>query len=152
MKYGFIKDGTAYLYFEISEGKRTSGNIDYIDEARAIRKSPQEVITEKGLKELIVPSDFDGNASLYNYVERDNKIILAGLKSEVATKKERQADVSRISTLRTELASEDYKVIKCAEYQLNGLEMPYDLVELTASRNEKREEINSLETKWGYNK
>ena len=148
MKYGFIKDETVCLYFEIVNGKRTSGNIDYADETRKVIKSPQEVITEKGLKELIVPSDFDGNASHYNYVESDNKIILAGLKSEVITEKEKQADLSRLQALQRQLKDTDYKVIKCMENQLNGFELPYDVLQLQAERQAWRDEINLLENKY----
>jgi len=147
MKYGYILNETVYLYFEVVDGKRISGNIDYNEKGE--RKLPADVIIEKGLQEVIVPNDFDGNTTHYNYVERDGKIVLAGLKDEVSTEKQRQADISRISTLKRELASEDYKVIKCIESQMNSLELPYNIVELTASRNAKREEINLLEQKWG---
>ena len=145
MKYGLIKDSKVVYLGQVNNGV-WQGQIFYNDDKT--RKTAEQIIVEKGLKEIIVPANFDGNATHYNYIEQDDKIVLAGLKSEVATKKERQADVSRISTLRTELASEDYKVIKRMESQLNGVDLPYNLAELTASRNAKREEINILENKW----
>lgn len=39
----------------------------------------------------------------------------------------------------------DWKVSKCMEYQAMGLEMPYDLEELHAARQDVRDEINDLQ-------
>lgn len=50
-----------------------------------------------------------------------------------------------ILNLKRQLESSDYKIIKCAEYQLAGLELPYDIVELNAARQDIRNKINELE-------
>lgn len=51
----------------------------------------------------------------------------------------------KIRSLKQRLAETDYKVIKCAECQLLGLEMPYDVETLHAQRQDIRDQINQLE-------
>ena len=51
----------------------------------------------------------------------------------------------QIAELKKQLSATDYKVIKCAESQLLGQEMPYDVAELHAERQAIRDEINRLE-------
>lgn len=48
---------------------------------------------------------------------------------------------------KNKLAESDYKVIKCYEYSLAGLDLPYDVTELHAEREAIREEIRTLEEK-----
>ena len=50
-----------------------------------------------------------------------------------------------IKELKEQLASTDYKVLKCYEYQLVGLELPYDIIALHAEKEILREQINQLE-------
>lgn len=52
---------------------------------------------------------------------------------------------ARIWGLKDQLAQGDYKIIKCAEAQLTGEPMPYDIEALVAERNAMRAEINELE-------
>lgn len=52
----------------------------------------------------------------------------------------------KIAELKKRLAATDYKVIKCAECQLLGEAMPYDVEALHAERQAIRDEINRLET------
>lgn len=51
----------------------------------------------------------------------------------------------KIRQLKEKLTATDYKVIKCAECQLLGLEMPYNVEQLHAERQAIRDEINRLE-------
>lgn len=51
----------------------------------------------------------------------------------------------KIQELKAKLSATDYKVIKCAECQLLGEELPYDVVELHAERQAIRDQINRLE-------
>lgn len=48
----------------------------------------------------------------------------------------------QIIALKAELTETDYKIIKCAEYQLAGLELPYNIVTLNADRQAIRNQIN----------
>ena len=57
----------------------------------------------------------------------------------------RQQREARIWELKEQLAQGDYKIIKCAEAQLTGEPMPYDVAILVAERNAMRAEINELE-------
>ena len=52
---------------------------------------------------------------------------------------------NEINTLKESLNNSDYKVIKCFEYQLAELEVPYDISELHTTRQALRDKINELE-------
>jgi hypothetical protein len=52
------------------------------------------------------------------------------------------------AVLENKLKASDYKVIKCYEYSLVGIELPYDINELHAERELIREEIRALEDKF----
>lgn len=51
-----------------------------------------------------------------------------------------------IDAIKAELSETDYQVIKCYEASLFGEELPYDIKALHEDRNEKRAQINALET------
>ena len=51
----------------------------------------------------------------------------------------------KTSILKQQISDTDYKIIKCYEYNLVGLELPYDISELHRSRQSMRDEINALE-------
>lgn len=52
---------------------------------------------------------------------------------------------AKIKELQSELNESDYKIIKCNEYKLAGLELPYDIEELHKQRQALRDEINKLQ-------
>lgn len=56
-----------------------------------------------------------------------------------------ETTASKIKALKAQLEATDYKIIKCSEYQLMGLELPYDIAELHAQRQALRDEINEME-------
>jgi hypothetical protein len=150
MKYGYIENGKL-VYIGRDDNGVWKGHIYYNDKGEKL--FPTEVLSMFGnagtpLKEIVVPPNFDGNYANYNFVEQNGKIVLAGLKAAAVAEQQRQANMRRISELKKLLAETDYKVIKCAEAQILGLEMPYDVQEITAQRQECREEINELEAKY----
>lgn len=51
----------------------------------------------------------------------------------------------RIAELKAQLSGTDYKIIKCSECSLAGVDLPYDVVVLHAQRQAIRDEINELE-------
>ena len=53
----------------------------------------------------------------------------------------------RIAEIEAKLSATDYKIIKCYEYQLVGLDLPYNISELHTERQSLRDEINALEEK-----
>ena len=52
---------------------------------------------------------------------------------------------SQITSLKSQLSSTDYKIIKCSEAQLLGEELPYDIASLHSERQVLRDKINELE-------
>ena len=50
-----------------------------------------------------------------------------------------------IEGMKQDLASSDYKIIKCMECFLVGKELPYDIEQLHAERQNQRNEINKRE-------
>ena len=52
---------------------------------------------------------------------------------------------NQIASLKNQLSSTDYKIIKCSEAQLLGEELPYDISSLHAERQTLRDKINELE-------
>ena len=64
---------------------------------------------------------------------------------EVPEPTEEEIKQARIAELKAELSSTDYKIIKCSECSLAGVELPYDISELHTARQALRDEINELE-------
>lgn len=52
---------------------------------------------------------------------------------------------SEIIKFKNKLKETDYQIIKSSEYQLLGLDIPYDLEELHKERQMLRNKINELE-------
>lgn len=55
------------------------------------------------------------------------------------------ANMKTIEKFQKSLSKSDYKIIKCYEYSLVGLEAPYDAEKLHEQREKIREEIRRLE-------
>ena len=55
-----------------------------------------------------------------------------------------EKDKKEIERLKQELTETDYKIIKCSEYSLAGVPLPYDVAELHAARQAIRDRINEL--------
>lgn len=53
--------------------------------------------------------------------------------------------VITVEQLKQQLADTDYRIIKCYEYELMGLPLPYDIAELHASRQAIRDTIADME-------
>lgn len=96
-------------------------------------------------------SDLDIEQPLY--VVDDNSEIAQRIKLykefELIIEDGQVVDVKQIKTiedLKLELANTDYKIIKCMEYQLAGLENPYNIHDLNKNRQSIRDNINAMET------
>lgn len=50
-----------------------------------------------------------------------------------------------VGLLKKKLGDSDYKIIKCAECSLAGLDAPYDIAALHMERQALRDRINALE-------
>lgn len=58
---------------------------------------------------------------------------------------EREQMEQEVRNLTCDLTAEDYKVIKCVEYQEAGKSAPYDLAALSVRRQAVRDRINELQ-------
>lgn len=52
---------------------------------------------------------------------------------------------NEIDICKARLNDTDYRIIKCYEYSLAGLDMPYDIAALHTARQELRDKISALE-------
>ena len=55
-----------------------------------------------------------------------------------------KSQAEQIAALKTQLSDTDYKIIKCSEYQLAGLDAPYDIAALHTERQATRDAITAL--------
>lgn len=83
-----------------------------------------------GMEEMDVVQAWDGSWYLSGYVPEEPQ---------------EEKDKKEIERLKQELSETDYKIIKCSEYSLAGVELPYDIAELHAKRQALRDRINELE-------
>ena len=68
---------------------------------------------------------------------------------EILNRETEEKKQAKIKELQSELNESDYKIIKCNEYKLAGLELPYDIEELHKQRQALRDEINELQESEG---
>lgn len=74
-----------------------------------------------------------------NWIYDENKY------QEILNEKTIEEKHAQIAILKQQLNETDYKIIKCSEYQLAGIEIPYNIAELHQERQEIRERINELQ-------
>ena len=125
-KYGYIENGFLRAR-EVEQGQVQNLSsewkpVDDIDESKSISDDDNYTI---GLG----PDD-NGNRISFNYEKVVNTTKIQG----------------EIDAIKAELSETDYQVIKCYEASLVGEELPYDIKALHEDRNEKRAQINALET------
>lgn len=125
-KYGYIENGFLRAR-EVEQGlvQNLSSEwkpVDDIDESKTISDDDNYTIR-------LVPYD-NGNRISFNYEKVVNTTKIQG----------------EIDAIKAELSETDYQVIKCYEASLVGEELPYDIKALHEDRNEKRAQINALET------
>ena len=127
MLYGYIKDNkvvyagrTVDGIWKGSKGIRKDGTRRTIEEVF-------ELFANEGnpLREIVIPSNFDYHYGDYNYVEKDGKIVIAGLTDEARRERERQADLIRIEELKRLIGSSEDKEALIEE--LNLLEQKWGL-------------------------
>jgi hypothetical protein len=125
-KYGYIENGFLRAR-EVEQGQVQNLSsewkpVDDIDESKTISDDDNYTIR-------LVPYD-NGNRISFNYENVVNTTKIQG----------------EIDAIKAELSETDYQVIKCYEASLVGEELPYDIKALHEDRNEKRAQINALET------
>ena len=90
------------------------------------------------IKEDAAPID---NVEKFAWADEDYEKVQMYIPNRVLTAEE------QILTLKNDLSSTDYQIIKCYEYQLLGQELPYNINELHIARQAIRDKINELEAK-----
>ena len=125
-KYGYIENGFLRAR-EVEQGQVLNLSsewkpVDVIDESKTISDDDNYTIR-------LVPYD-NGNRISFNYEKVVNTTKIQG----------------EIDAIKAELSETDYQVIKSYEASLVGEELPYDIKALHEDRNEKRAQINALET------
>lgn len=91
--------------------------------------------------------ELKGKALFKNYTplnipEEDWQKLKENVSSKSSLQKSKE---NEIKSLKSQLSSTDYQVIKCYEYSLAGLELPYDITLLHEEREAIREQIRALE-------
>lgn len=124
--YGYMENGFLRAR-DVEQGQAQNLSsewkpVDEIDESKTI--SDDEDCTIR-----LVPYD-NGNRISFKYEKVVNTTKIQG----------------EIDAIKAELSETDYQVIKCYEASLVGEELPYDIKALHEYRNEKRAQINALET------
>ena len=82
--------------------------------------------------------------NLVEELENDKEKYQKWLQLAKTSEERANADIE-IAKLQEDLNSTDYKIIKCSEYQLAGLDIPYNIAELHAKRQILRDRINELQ-------
>lgn len=120
-----------------------------LDENNYIKSYSKKYRTQGSILSASIPNETDPDKlKCYKYVKK--KFVLDADKwEEVKAKREKENHIKEtmqsIDSLKTTLSDSDYKFIKCLEYSLNNLEMPYDVETLHAERQALRDQINELE-------
>lgn len=91
----------------------------------------------------------DGLVFTPRYKIDKNKCTMIATAQEVyqdyLNQKSQAAKIKEVAELKARLDETDYKVIKCYEYQLAGVELPYDIQALHTERQTLRGRINEIE-------
>lgn len=113
----------------------------YITEKYVVEFDEEGNCLEELAENIVVTSPPDG---LYRAKWTGNEWIEDMTQEEINALNQLTAE-QEIAQLKMQLYETDYKIIKCSEYQLAGLELPYDIATLHTERQALRDRINELE-------
>lgn len=100
---------------------------------------------EGGIEVNELPPEKDNNKMLAYKLEKNKWVFDESKYQEILNQEAEEEKQAKIKELQSELNESDYKIIKCNEYELAGLELPYDIEELHKQRQALRDEINKLQ-------
>jgi len=120
-----------------------------IDENNYLKSHSSKYRTPGSILVDQIPNESDPEKlKCYQYID-DTFVFDADKWAAIEAEREEAARIEgvkqQIESLKATLESTDYQVIKCYEYSLNGLEMPYDIAQLHEERQALRDQINDLE-------
>lgn len=113
-------------------------------------KTPGSIVVDS------IPNETDPE-KLHCYQYIDEKYVFDSDKWAAIEAKRKEQEAAReeaaringikqqIESMKATIASTDYQIIKCYEYALNDLELPYDVQALHEERQALRDKINVLE-------
>lgn len=102
-----------------------------------------------GIEVKELPPEEDSKKMLAYKLENEKWIFDENKYQEILNVEAEDEKQTKIKELQSELNESDYKIIKCNEYKLAGLELPYDIEELHKQRQALRDEINKLQESEG---
>lgn len=98
-----------------------------------------------GIEVKGLPPEKDNKKMLAYKLENEKWVFNESKYQEILNAEAEEEKQAKIKELQSELNESDYKIIKCNEYELAGLELPYDIEELHKQRQALRDEINKLQ-------
>ena len=116
---------------------------NYIKSCSDKYKTPDSIVVED------IPTATMEELACYQYIEGEfvfDEAKWAKTEAERIENERIEATIYEIANLKERLYSSDYQIIKCYEYALNNLEMPYDTAKLHEERQALRDQINELES------
>lgn len=114
---------------------------NYIKSYSKKYRTPGNILVEK------LPEEDPEKLKCYQYINGgfvfDAK-KWAAYEADQAESARRKEIMRNIAALKETLQSSDYQIIKCYEYAMNDLDLPYDVSELHLGRQALRDQINEL--------
>ena len=127
-----------------------------LDEEKYIQSYSEQFRTPGSIVVDSIPDEEDPEKmQCYQYIKK--KYVFdaekwAAIEAERAKAEAEAAEAERIagieqniSDLKNALTATDYQIIKCYEYAMNNLELPYDAKAMHEERQALRDQINALE-------
>ena len=116
---------------------------DYIKSFSKKFRTPESILVDT------IPDEGDPEKlRCYQYIDKEYVFDAekwAQIEAERAEAARIEGVTAEINALKAQIASTDYQIIKCYEYALNDLELPYDIEQLHIERQALRDRINTLE-------
>ena len=100
---------------------------------------------EGGIEVSELPPMEDSKKMLAYKLENKKWVFDENKYQEILNRETEEKKQAKIKALQRELTESDYKIIKCNEYKLAELEMPYNIEVLHKQRQALRDEINKLQ-------
>lgn len=120
----------------------TLNDENYVESYSSKYRTPGSVLVDE------LPEEDPEKLKYYQYINGDFVFDADKWAAYEAAQEEaiRRSEITQqIAALKDNLNASDYQIIKCNEYALNNLEMPYDVAALHEERQALRDKINELE-------
>lgn len=103
-----------------------------------------EIATEEGRTQNYVVVEKSVKCETVVAMEINEEALAEWKAAEASEMTVDRSAAEQIAALKAGLDATDDKIIKCSEYQLARLELPYDVAALHAERQAIRDQINTL--------